>query len=713
MSAEPRNAILKRNLSLVALLLLGTAAIMAVMLISLSSAPSATDLEIGDVTSDDIQAPYAVSYISEILTEQQRQNAINAVANRYSTPDTSIARQQLDRLRAALAYITSVRADVNASTEQKLADLAALQDIYITQATANLILELNDPRWQAVQQETILVLERVMRNTIRENQLEDARVGVPNLVSLALPEDQAAIVAELVTAFIAPNSFYSESLTETARQQARDAVTPVTINYAVGETVIVRGKVVNTVDMEALQNLGLAQPEIRWQDRAGVIALVFLAVGLVILYFRQQPKILRETRKIIILAILFLAFLIIGRVVNPIHPLVPYVYPLAAYALVVAALFGAQPALITVFSLILLMTYGMPNAFELILYYGIGSIFGVLIPKREQRITAYIWSGLTVAASGAAVLTAQLLLQNETEWATIATPAAMALLNGFIGAGLTVLLQYLLSPMLGQITPLQLLELSRPDHPLLEHLLHSAPGTYQHSLQVANLAEQAAEGIHADSLLTRIGALYHDIGKTTNPQFFIENQVAGQIDTHDNLDPAESAAVIIAHVTDGIKLARKHRLPKRIQDFISEHHGTLMPRYQWTHALQAVGGDESLLDKARFTYPGPRPQSRETALVMLADSCEARVRAQKPADQNALQEMIEDTISKRISDGQLDDTTITLRDIKIITDTFIATLRGIYHPRVEYPTLDIPTRPLLEKLEASKDEIIPETGKSS
>jgi putative nucleotidyltransferase with HDIG domain len=223
--------------------------------------------------------------------------------------------------------------------------------------------------------------------------------------------------------------------------------------------------------------------------------------------------------------------------------------------------------------------------------------------------------------------------------------------------------------------------------------MHHAPGTYQHSLQVANLAEQAAEAIGANSLLTRVGALYHDVGKTFNPQFFIENQAPGQLDTHEDLDPVESAALIIHHVPYGLELAREHRLPRRIQDFIAEHHGTTITRYQWTQAVKAVGGDASKLDRSLFQYPGPRPRSRETALVMLADGCEARVRAQRPADEDALREMIRDTVEKRVADGQLDHTDLTLRDLATIIQIYTATLRGIYHPRVEYPSLDVPTRP--------------------
>jgi putative nucleotidyltransferase with HDIG domain len=379
--------------------------------------------------------------------------------------------------------------------------------------------------------------------------------------------------------------------------------------------------------------------------------------------------------------------------VLPLHEVLPYIYPIGAFALVIAALFGTELALVSVIPLTLLSVYGHSISFELTLYYIVGSLYGVIIPKREQRITAYVWSGLTVAAAGAAILTAYLLPQTEANWTILIRLFGLSMLNGLLVSGLSVLLQYLLAPLLGQTTPLQLLELSRPDNPLLSHLMHNAPGTYQHSLQVANLAEQAAEVIGANSLLTRVGALYHDVGKTINPQYFIENQVPGQLNTHDDLDPAESAAIIISHVTYGLELARKNRLPKRIQDFITEHHGDTLTFYQWTQALKSVDGDVSQLDKEFFRYPGPPPQSRETALVMLADGCEARIRAKRPESKEELREMIKDTVDKRVASGQLDHTDLTLQDFDTIVNAFTATLRGIHHPRVEYPTFDVPTRP--------------------
>ena len=701
------------SIQIIILLLISSGLIFAAVIVPFSKTLSNQSLQVGNVANEDIIAPTAINYTSEVLTEQKRQIAANAVAPVYTRADTDVARRQLEHIRAALAYISSVRADKYATTEQKLTDLAALQDISLSHETAIKIIELNDTRWQVIQQESIVVLEQVMRNTIRENRLEDARRSVPNLVSLSLPEEQAAIVAEIVSAFVAPNSFYSENQTEIARQKAAESVTPVTKSYAKGETILSRGQVVTAEDIEALEKLGLAQPERKWQDIVSSAALVILSIIVIIIYVRRRENLFKGLKDLIVISILFIVFLFGARLVFPLHSLAPYLYPLIAFTLTTSALFGIEPAIVFSAILIILATFDSPNALELILYHFLGGILGILVSRKEQRITSYIWIGIAVAMAGAIVVLVIHLPENNIEWINLTTLETSAILNGMVASGLSFLLRYFLAPILGLTTPLQLLELSRPDRPLLEFLLRNAPGTYQHSLQVANLAEQAAERIGANSLLTRVGALYHDIGKALNPQFFIENQVQGSVNTHDDLSPSESAALIISHITNGLELAKEYKLPKRIQDFIAEHHGTMITKYQFAQAVKQANGDASLVDSTLFQYPGPRPQSRETALVMLADGCEARVRAVHPSNDDELEEIIKDTINNRLSEGQLMDTDLTLKNLKTISESFKATLRGIYHPRIEYPNLESPV-PSSEQptLQQPRSQITVQTNKN-
>jgi hypothetical protein len=242
---------------------------------------------------------------------------------------------------------------------------------------------------------------------------------------------------------------------------------------------------------------------------------------------------------------------------------------------------------------------------------------------------------------------------------------------------------FLIAPLFDIITTMRLIELSRPESPLLQRLLREAPATYHHSLMVANLAEQAAEAIGANALLTRVGAYYHDIGKMTRPYFFTENQADG-MNPHDRLDPQTSAGVIVGHVTDGIELARRYRLPKRVRAFIPEHHGSNQVSFLYHKAVQLAGGPD-LVEESDFRYPGRKPQSKETALVMLADGCEAAVRSAAPRNAEDVAKIVNHIIDQRVNDGQLNECDLTMQDLAIIRQTFTSALKGTFHPRIKYP----------------------------
>ena len=661
---------------------------LAALIIPSPLRPSISSLEVGQVAPQDIVAPKAISYESAVLTANQRDAAARVVTPVYAPLDTDVARRQVSRLRNALDYISSVRADQYATSEQKLADLTALEDFKFQKGSDVKILALSDARWQTVQQETINVLEQVMRSIIRENRLEEARRSVPALVSLSLPEEQAAVVAELAVAFVAPNSLYSEALTELARQQASKDAQPVIRSYVAGETVVSGGKVINDADIEALQELGLTQPEKQWQDYIGAAGLVIVIMAFLVLYLSRRPRLRQDPRAILLIAILFLVFLYIARLGVPEGGFVPYMIPLSAFSIVLASLFNNELALIAILALALLVTYDLPGALGLTMFHTVGAMFGVFSLGEARRVFAFLRASAISAFTGGAVAFAYLFPEVKSGWGDPVNLAGAIIVNGIASAGLTLVIQYFLAQALGMISSLQLNDLTRPDHPLLRLLMRASPGTYQHSLQVANLAEQAAESVDADALLTRVGALYHDIGKTRNPGYFIENQIPGQLNPHDELDPITSAAIIIRHVEDGVEQAREHRLPLRIQDFILEHHGTALTRYQYIHAVKAAGGDESLVTKANFYYPGPRPQSRETSIVMLADGCEAATRARRPRDEAEIRVIIQGIFVNRQQENQLDDTSLTFNDLIKIQAAFLETQKGIYHPRIEYPKLE-------------------------
>jgi cyclic-di-AMP phosphodiesterase PgpH len=671
----------------------------AVLVLPEALGTTAAPLKPGDVSPSDYQAPRPDEYISEVRTELARREAENAVEPVYALPDATIARHQIERLRAALQYITLVRDDENATPEQKVSDIESLKDIKLKPGTINSFLALPAARWETIQQEALSVLEQVMRRTIREQDLESVQKTIPSLVSLALNEEQAALVVELVTAFVVPNSLLSEDLTEAAKQAARDAVQPVIQKYKAGEIIILRGQIITAEEFEALQHFGLIEETSPWQDYVGAGALVIMIAAFVNLYFsRRHLPFQYEARSLILVALIFILFIVSARLTIPNRTVLPYAFPLAAMGLLIATLFGLETGIVFSIALAILVTYNLPNILDLTPYYLFSSLAGVLVLGNARRVWTFFRAGMAIAGAGIAMLLAFRFPFVRMDAIALLQLTGAAIFSGLAASSIALLLQYFLAQTLGLTTSLQLIEISRPDFPLLQFFLRNAPGTYQHSLQVANLAEQAAEAIGADALQTRVGALFHDVGKAMNPLFFVENQPQDQLNTHEDLAPEESAEAIISHVNDGILLAHKHRLPRRIDDFILEHHGTMIARYQYNQAVEAAGGDASKVDKEQFRYPGPSPRSRETALLMLADGCEARSRAERPADEEAIRNLVRSTIEVAQKQGQLDNTQLTLRDLSIITDVFVNILRGTHHPRISYPkespaTQDVSTIP--------------------
>jgi len=653
--------------------------------------PSTQALDVGGVLQITMQSPRDIEYVSDIRTEEARKAAESAVQPGYTSPDPAIARQQIERLRTTMQYITSVRGNVELTTDDKKSNLVTLSDVRLKLETIDYLIGSSDTRWDAVQSESLRVLEQVMRRAVFEDKVENAQSGVSSFVSLTFNEQQSALVTELVTAFVVPNSFYSEELTTAARQAARDAVKPVVQTYKTGETIAPAGEIITPADMEAFQQLGMIHPGQRWEDMLGAAAIVLLSAVLVPLYFyrRKRSIVVNDPRSILVIAILFIVFLLGARLFTN-RTLAPYGYPLQAAGLLITALFGLETGLVIAIPLCLLASYGLSNTLDLVPYYLISSLIGLLVLGPVRRFWGFVRAGSAVSLSGLVVLLAYRLPFITPDLLGIVQFIGVALFAGFSAASITLLLQYLLAQTLGITTVFQLLDISRPDYPLLQFFLRNAPGTYQHSLQVANLAEQAAEKIGADPLLTRVGAQFHDIGKALNPVFFIENQVPGNVNAHHDIPPEESAATIIRHVTDGVQLAKKYRLPGRLHDFILEHHGTLITRYQYNQAMEAAGGDADKVDIEKFRYPGPRPSSRETALLMLADATEARARAERPANDDDLRTLVRNVIGTVQKYSQLDDTFLTLRDLNLITESFVTTLRGTYHPRIQYPNAKTP-----------------------
>jgi cyclic-di-AMP phosphodiesterase PgpH len=339
-------------------------------------------------------------------------------------------------------------------------------------------------------------------------------------------------------------------------------------------------------------------------------------------------------------------------------------------------------------------------SFEVVAVYFLASVAGSFVIWRADRTMTFVWAGLAVGVTTMAASVCFAAAFGTFESGTVAELLVESVVNGALSASLTFLSFSLLGSIFGITTHLQLLELAHPNQPLLYRLAREAPGTYHHSIVVSNLAESGVEIVGGDPLFARVAVLYHDIGKIVRPTFFIENQ-ANLENPHDLLDARVSARVIIDHVVDGARLAKKARLPQPMIDIILQHHGTSLIRYFYVKSVEA--GEDVTEDE--FRYPGPKPQTKEAGVVMLADAIEATVRAaagggRLASEKTAVREGVETLtgivdriIAERLDDGQLNECDLTLREIELIRRTFVQILEGIYHPRVEYPSMPVKTAP--------------------
>jgi putative nucleotidyltransferase with HDIG domain len=642
-------------------------------------------LRLNDVAAQNVIASRSVTYVSQILTRQARDQAAAQVAPVYDPPDPRIARQQAEILQSALAYIAGVRADPYATPSEKLSDLEKLEQVSFPPATATQILQLSDLEWELVQNESEDVLERIMRQQIRPNRLDEIRNSLPAYVSFSLPEDQTALVAEIVRTLLVPNSLYNESATKDLQEKASAAVEPVTRSFVPGQVVVSYGKLVTEADLEAITNLGLTTESLNLRSAVGMTLAVVLLTALLLFFIAHfHPEISRDIRPSLLLALLLLLFLVAARLLVPGRTVVPYLLPVASLGMVVASLFGQGLGILIamLFSSIAGIIAG--NQLDLALYCGLSSLAAVLILGKSGKPVMFFVAGFAASVTGIIVILIMRLQEPASDLIGILTLAVASLANGILSGSLALGLLFLAGVLFDITTNLHLLELSRPDHPLLREILLNAPGTYQHSLQVANLAEYAGERIGANTLLLRIGALYHDAGKALQPKFFVENQ-GPDANPHDRLDPEASARLIIQHTQDGMDLARKHRLPSAVSNLIVEHHGTLRTNFQYGLALKAAGNDPSKVDEELFRYPGPRPQSREAAILMLADGVEAKFRAVGPTAPEDIDALVRNVIDDRLTQHQFDETDVTLRDLEKIRIAFSDALRGRIHGRLRYP----------------------------
>jgi putative nucleotidyltransferase with HDIG domain len=625
-----------------------------------------------------------------------RQAARDAVPPQYdykAETAAALTRRQLDVLAALLAPVDAAFAAGVTPDERQAALSDALPDL--TLSSRKTLYALAPERWSLAGAEAARVLGLVQRDPLRDAELEAARRNLGERFSAALTDDERVLATEIVVPLLVPNATYSEALTAAARDAAAIAVLPVAYAIQQGELIVEAGRKVTPLEIAKLEAFGLTEARLDVARLAGWFLLAVLVVVLLLAWtWRYRQELWHRARALALLGLVLLLTALAYKLTAG-RSILPYFVPGAGASMLVAILLGAGPA--TMITAMLAILAGAANglSLELTAYVFVGGMTGIIAVRRGDRVGIFLQAGLAIVVANMVVVTIFSLLGTRDLTGILQLWGAS--LAAGVGSAIAVVGTFqVVGNLFGILTVFQLLELANPSQLLLRRLLLETPGTYHHSLMVGNLAERAAEAIGADPLMARVAAYYHDVGKLANPGAYIENQ-AGAGNVHDDLDPDVSAQVLKAHVADGIDIAYRAKLPKPLIAFIPQHHGTTRIAFFWAKARELaaapLGGLDTTagraaadaLDERRFRHNGPRPQSREAAILMLADGVEASVRSLSSQDEPTIRAMVGRIIDERLDDGQFDECDLTLRDVERIREAFVAQLLGMYHQRIAYP----------------------------
>ncbi len=681
---------------------IGVGAIVAVALFLVLSANitlGQENLEAGQIAERDIRAPRDVTFDSASETQAARDEAaalVDPVDDTLESPVDNQADQlaEFDTLGRRVVRILELRDAGSLTPEDVRARLAS--DVPEIRAThRDLVAEMPLPRWTIVAAAARTAVESTLAGSIREDALPTVRASVRDLITTDLAEPERAMAGDLAAGLIQPNVVIDEELTADARDQARAEVPPVPVSISAGEAIVREGDPITIGDIEALVELGLTRPAVQAGTVVGNALIAAIVAGLLVAFlWRFEPEVWHRNRSVL----LFFLSLVVSAVAIRIaadRTLWAFAVPTSATVLLIGILLRNSAGVAMAGALAMLAGVMNRDALEPAAYVLAGGLVGLLTITHAERLNAFVRVFVALSVVNVAVVVGFSLL-GQRDLASIVTLGAMGVVNAFLAVILAVGSFTLLGNVFGIMTVFQLLELANPSNRLLRRLLLETPGTYHHSVMVGNLAERAAETIGADPLLARVAAYYHDIGKMKNPLAFIENQ-AGAHNIHDDLNAETSARIIAGHIRDGIDLGYEHRLPVQVIGYIPQHHGTSVMTYFHTKALREVGGRTDLVDERIYRYPGPKPQSREAAIIMLADGVEASVRSLDEKDEESIRAMVDRIVDARVEDGQLDDAELTLKNITQIKEAFVGQLLGMYHSRIKYPENVVPIEGLRDQ----------------
>ena len=669
------------------------------------STPEQYDLRAGQVSPITITASKDVEDI--VTTQQLIDEAMAAVQVTYRLDET-VEPAVLEALTNAFDRLNEIRGldETDGSLEE--AGRRVVPEFEFTAEDLALIAGMDDDTFAALRSDTLSAVANRYGALVTEGGEDEALRKLERDLTAREAYSEAAIdlTSRLAGVWLRANIVVDQETTQANREKAASKVEPVI--YLKGRNIVRSGEIITKTQIAMLEELGVLKStrSIDVLMYTGVALLVLLTMVMVVTYMAIfEREVLRDASKVCLLCVILLLTCGVCVLVQQVNQ---FLVPVAMGVMLTTLLLKPRLALIMNIALAILnglINSGMSGSFStsliIILMTSIisGTLSIALIYNKTQRMVVVLAGLLVCGANMLTTLAVGLITETNTtnvgSWAL--WTGASGLLSGILCIGLQPLLEWLFN----LVTPAKLMELSNPNHPLIRRMILEASGTYHHSIIVANLAEAAADAIGANGLLARVGAYYHDIGKLKRPLYFKENQMGDN--PHDRTGPMVSAAIVTAHPTDGVAMAEKYRMPRPILDIIQQHHGDTPVIYFYDRCVKQNGAENVDIDD--FRYPGPRPQTREAAVVMLADTIEAAARTTPDRSIEGLEALIRKLIRGKMDDGQLNDTPMTLADVEKATEAFLTVLSGVFHQRVEYPEMEIPPK---KERRRAEDEAEPE-----
>jgi putative nucleotidyltransferase with HDIG domain len=664
--------------------LFSTTLVFLVALLSDSSLPGRAGFREGQVSTRTIKADRTIEVVDQKATQAERRKAAEAVPKVYIF-DPNASQLSEDRLSTTfqiLQQIADLRRQSQGASGQVRELIYQLPISLTPTALEALTRNLTPEKLRDLESRSHDLLWKVLERGVRTEQVAEARRSIlmeaDQRFSSMSPTVRQAIV-EVAAECIVPNRNFDSEATQGAQEAASAEVKPITSVVPEQAVVVREGEVITPENMRVLNALGVNDAHFNYRRLAGNILLVIGMMVAVVTYLaRERTDLYRSAGKLTLIAVISMLTSFVCRSLSAQSP---FLAPVAMASILTSILVENRLAyLFTAFSAVYVgvMTENLSVACVGLL----SGVFGILALGRADRRSDLLSAMVAVALTNALGALTFALIANKPMQSAF-WEVNFGLLNGVLAVALGVVFLPLLENFFGVTTHFRLLDISNPGEPLLQRLLREAPGTYQHSIMVANLAEAAAQAIGANALRCKVGAYYHDIGKMKRPRFFVENQMGGE-NPHEKLTPSLSTMIIHSHVKDGLDLAKQHKLPDVIVDFIAQHHGTSLVSYFYHQACTRCP-DGGTVYEDDFRYPGPKPQSRETGIVLLCDGIEAAARTLNNPTPEKITELVNKISRHHLEDGQLDECGLSLQDLAKIRASLIRSLQGIYHNRLEYP----------------------------